>query len=69
MLKGRLAIEAAEEISDPKRGWICDLFDPLFETDLPHVSRLIDPSSGRAGMTAPHEDDLVDWLSGFWRKG
>jgi len=31
MLKGRLVIEPAEEISDPQRGWICDLFDSMIE--------------------------------------
>ena len=68
MLQGRLGIEVAEGISGSKRGWICDLFDPMFET-LPHVWGLIDRSSGCAGVTAAHEDDFVDWLPGFWRKG
>jgi len=68
VLQGRLGIEVAEGISGSKRGWICDLFDPMFET-LPHVWGLIDRSSGCAGVTAAHEDDFVDWLPGFWRKG
>ena len=40
LLKGRLPIEAAQEISDPKRGWICDLFDSMIERSLPDISRL-----------------------------
>ncbi len=40
MLQGRLAIEAAEGISDSKRGWICDLFHSVIEKGLPHISRL-----------------------------
>src|SRR5260370_28936908 len=39
LLQGRLAIDAAEGISDPKRGWICDLFDSMIERGLPNLSR------------------------------
>ncbi len=53
MLQGRLAIEAAEEISDPKRGWICDLFDSMIERGLPHISRPNDCTENMMGPTAP----------------
>ena len=37
--QGRLAIETAEVISDPERGWIPDLLDSVFDRSLPHISR------------------------------
>ncbi len=40
LLKGRLTIDAAQEISDPMRGWICDLFDSMIDRSLPDISRL-----------------------------
>jgi hypothetical protein len=39
VLQGGLAIEVAQEISDPQRGWICDLFDSMIEKGLPNLSR------------------------------
>jgi len=53
VLQGMLAIEAAEEISDAKRGWICDLFDPMFEAGVPHISRLNDCTENMMAPTAP----------------
>ena len=39
VLQGKLTIAAAEEISDPQRAWICDLFDSMVETSLPDIYR------------------------------
>ena len=37
MLKGRLAIETEERISDPERGRIFDPLDSMFDVSLPHI--------------------------------
>lgn len=39
VMQGRLAMAAAEEISDPQRGWICDLFDSIVERRMPDTLR------------------------------
>lgn len=53
MLQGRFAIEAAEEISDPQRGRICDFFDSMIEGSLPDISRLNSYTEKMMAPTAP----------------
>ncbi len=39
--------------------------EPVYLSGHGGTTKHIDPSSDSAGMTAPHEHDLVDWLPGF----
>jgi hypothetical protein len=62
--QGGLAIETAEGISDPQRGWICDLFDSMAEKSLPDISRPIGCTENI--LAPPVPPTSAKRVSGFW---
>jgi len=63
VLQGRLAIEVAQEISHPQRGWMCDLFDSMIERGLPNLSRTNNCAENLTGQ--PARTGPTEKVSGF----
>ncbi|HVH69598.1 MAG TPA: hypothetical protein VNB49_00615, partial [Candidatus Dormibacteraeota bacterium] len=63
VLQCRLGIDATQEISDPQRGWIRDLFGSVIERGLPDISRLNGCKENLTGLSAL--DGPTKKVSGF----